>query len=417
MKNKSYLYLYNTLNEYLKIFILIITNKRNFNFLNLLRKEIDNNIFLAAQARVAMYYISKFLIQNEYREFYLSPFTNIEIIEALKFANAKIHFIDIDVKTGYPKNLDKIIEKKNQKRCLIITHLYSGHDDLKNLYEKLRLRDENLKVIEDNALNFGMKFNNQYLGLLFDFGIFSFGKLKKFSIIYGGAIYFKDKAFEDYYSKIEKEKLKDMPKSFILKELIKALIFKISLTDLIYNFFTIHLIKYAFKFNIKFLKKSINPAKYPKINYSIPKNYFFKFPFFLSNFAVEKYYQYNLDRDIIISKVNYYAENLKDIDDLILPKIDKANNLINIYTEYPIILRNESKLGLWKYFENKNFYLRKHWYQNVERFYSFKNLEKLIDSNKIQDNCICLPCNSNIDRITQDVIINTIFEYFNNLKK
>ena len=65
--------------------------------------------------------------------------------------------------------------------------------------------------------NFGSKFDKKYLGTLFDFGVFSFGKLKNLSLIFGGAIYYKDKNFENYYKEIEKNNLVDFQKQFLLK--------------------------------------------------------------------------------------------------------------------------------------------------------------------------------------------------------
>ena len=287
-RHRSPYQIFNTFVEHIKILRDIFRKESNLNFLNAIKKKISNNIVLCAQARVGMHYIAKYLVNIGYETFYLSPFTNIEIIEAIKFANGKIIFIDLDILDGYPKEIEELLKIDNKKICLILTNLYTDKKSLDTLSIKLQKRNENFKVIEDNAINFGSKFEKKYLGTLFDFGIFSFGKLKKISLIFGGAIYFKDEKFRKYYDNIETQNLHEMPRFYFIKEFIASLKIKILTSAFIYDLFTINIFKITNKYDIQFFKKKIHLALFPTINKKIPINYFYKFPYYLSDFAVGK---------------------------------------------------------------------------------------------------------------------------------
>ena len=115
MSPKSKLFIYNNFLEHIKIFLSCLINNKNNNFLNKIKNQINNNILLTAQARVGIYYISKFLVSNNFKKFYISPYTNIEVIEAIKFSGVEINFIDLDYENGYPKNIDNLILNKNEK--------------------------------------------------------------------------------------------------------------------------------------------------------------------------------------------------------------------------------------------------------------------------------------------------------------
>jgi dTDP-4-amino-4,6-dideoxygalactose transaminase len=411
-RHRSPYQIFNTFVEHIKILRDIFRKESNLNFLNAIKKKISNNIVLCAQARVGMHYIAKYLVNIGYETFYLSPFTNIEIIEAIKFANGKIIFIDLDILDGYPKEIEELLKIDNKKICLILTNLYTDKKSLDTLSIKLQKRNENFKVIEDNAINFGSKFEKKYLGTLFDFGIFSFGKLKKISLIFGGAIYFKDEKFRKYYDNIETQNLHEMPRFYFIKEFIASLKIKILTSAFIYDLFTINIFKITNKYDIQFFKKKIHLALFPTINKKIPINYFYKFPYYLSDFAVGKLLELDKKTYEIHQKVQYYYSKLKDIDYFILPEEDNINHLVNMHTEYPIILKNENNIKILKFLSDRSIFLRFHWYQNLDRFYEYNKLCKPNDADMIQNNCILLPCGESIDKKYQDMVVGNIIKYF-----
>ena len=411
-KYKSPYAIFNSFAEYIKIISAVLNNKSNFNFLDILREKISDKIVLCAQARVGMYYIAKYLVSAGYKTFYLSPYTNIEIVEAIKFANGKIIFIDMNIYNGYPKKIEELLKIDDKKICLILTNLYADKKSLNIINTKLQKRNENFKIIEDNAINFTSKFEKKYLGTLFDFGIFSFGKQKNLSLIFGGAIYFKDEKFREYYNAIEAQNLYEMPRVHLIKELIASLKLKVLTSVFIYNIFTLKIFKFTNKYNIQFFKKKMYLSLFPTINKKIPINYFYKFPYYLSNFAVEKLLVLEKQTEEIHQKVQYYYSGLKDINYFILPERDNINHLVNMHTEYPIILKNENNTKLLNFLADRSIYLRFHWYQNLDRFYEYNKLSKPNNSDMMQNNCILLPCGQSINKEYQDIIINNIIKYF-----
>jgi len=412
MISKSKFFIYNNFLDHIKIFLSCLINDKNNNFLNKIRNQINNKILLTAQARVGIFYISKYLVSKNFKKFYISPYTNIEVIEAIKFSGGEINFIDLNYENGYPKNIDNLMLNKHEKRCLILTHLYSDHKNLKKVFDKLNNRDENFKIIEDAAIAFGSKYDKKYLGTLFDFGVFSFGKLKNLSLIFGGAIYYRDKNFENYYKEIEKNNLVDFPKTFFIKELIYSAIIYITTLN-VFNFFFCKSLKLpTYKSNNNFFSKLRYKSLYPKINDTIPKNYFFKFPYFISNFALKKLNRVEEEINIRYRKAKYYYENLKDINSIYIPMVIETRDRYNAYIEFPFILRKKSKKDLLFFLSKKTIFLRLHWYINNEILYNFKRLALPNDCNLVQDNAIVLPCGPHITKNYQDFILKNIKKYF-----
>jgi len=412
MISKSKFFIYNNFLDHIKIFLSCLINDKNNNFLNKIRNQINNKILLTAQARVGIFYISKYLVSKNFKKFYISPYTNIEVIEAIKFSGGEINFIDLNYENGYPKNIDNLMLNKNEKRCLILTHLYSDHNNMKKVFDKLKNRDENFKVIEDAAIAFGSKYDKKYLGTLFDFGVFSFGKLKNLSLIFGGAIYYKDENFENYYGEIEKNNLIDFPKTFFIKELINSLTIYIASLN-VFNFFFSKILNLpTYKSNKNFFSKLQYKSLNPEINQNIPKNYFFKFPYFISNFALKKLIYVEDEINTRYKKAKYYYENLKNINSIYIPTVIETESRYNSYIEFPFILRKKNKKNLLIFLSKKSIFLRLHWYLNNEIFYDFKKLTLPNDCNLVQDNTIVIPCGPHITRKYQDFILKNIKDYF-----
>jgi len=412
MISKSKFFIYNNFLDHIKIFLSCLINDKNNNFLNKIRNQINNKILLTAQARVGIFYISKYLVSKNFKKFYISPYTNIEVIEAIKFSGGEINFIDLNYENGYPKNIDNLMLNKNEKRCLILTHLYSDHKNLKKVFNQLNNRDENFKIIEDAAIAFGSKYDKKYLGTLFDFGVFSFGKLKNLSLIFGGAIYYKDENFENYYGEIEKNNLIDFPKTFFIKELINSLTIYIASLNVFNFFFSKILDLPTYKSNKNFFSKLQYKSLNPEINQNIPKNYFFKFPYFISNFALKKLIYVEDEINTRYKKAKYYYENLKNINSIYIPTVIETESRYNSYIEFPFILRKKNKKNLLIFLSKKSIFLRLHWYLNNEIFYDFKKLTLPNDCNLVQDNTIVIPCGPHITRKYQDFILKNIKDYF-----
>jgi UDP-2-acetamido-2-deoxy-ribo-hexuluronate aminotransferase len=101
-----------------------------------------------------------------------TPFTFFASTSCIVMNNLKPVFVDADEKT-YNIDVDKIEEKINEKtKCILPVDLFSqtpDYDKILDLAGKYKL-----KIVEDSAEAFGMKWKDKFAGLLGDIGVFSF---------------------------------------------------------------------------------------------------------------------------------------------------------------------------------------------------------------------------------------------------
>ena len=383
------------------------------NFKNDLEIYLSEKVFLVPQARVGIFYVLKYLKEEKnINSVFISPYTNIDVINAIRYANLNIEFIDINLNTGYPTNLKEEIKKPDES-CLIITHLYSNTNMITEFIKETN-SIKNLEIIEDTAICFGAKYNNIFLGKLFNYGVYSFGLVKNLTTFFGGAVVTKDAKFKSFYENQIKNNI-DFPKLIILKKLIYIIILKILFeSKLIFNLLTIYLLKFAYKNETNFLYKSFYHQKFPKIENKITKNYFLNFPFFLSNIGCRALSECDKHINIRFEKALYYFKSLSGIDEILLPKLDIKDKQVNAYLEYPIILK-ESKKNLLLHLRKKKIYIRHVWYENNNKFFNFTK-KSLKNCNKLSESLICLPCHIDIEKDYQKRIIEEIQSYFKQIK-
>lgn len=409
MLKKSRIFFYKKKKEILKTIIYCLVNISSNKFLLALRKKITVNLFLTAQGRVALYYICKFLITKGYKKFYISPYTNIDVINALNHAGCEIIILDLDIKTGYPSNIDQVLFSK-EKCCMIITHLYSNNKNINNLYQKLKNRKDNIKIIEDAAIVFGSKLEEKFLGNLFDYGFFSFGLLKNLNTFFGGAILYNDEEFKYYYEEIENNRLIKFSVPFMLKKIIFSIIMKIAFNQYIYNLFTIHILKLAYLNKDNFLYKFFYPQKFAKLEKNKPNNYNYKYPYYLSNIAIEHLHSQEEERNQRFEKVLYYYNNLKHIKFLQFQTLSEIDRNSNSYLEYPIVINGKNKYDLLRFLRKYGIFIREYWYSNLSGL--INNKERIENLDYLEKNLITLPCHPKVNKEYQDYLIKYLKEFF-----
>lgn len=392
---------------YIKVFLSLIFNQGNKNkqkFKKLLQNFFHtDSLLLTSQGRVAAFNIFKVILSNKKNEILVCPYTLTEIINAIIYAGGKPIYLEIDLKTGLPLE-DEMEKKINDKTAgLVLTHLYSNKEDLLKFGKKYNQR---IKIIEDAAINFGAKVDeNKYLGTLFDYGFYSFGIMKHICTFNGGAIYSKDKLKLN-----EIEKNLDQNISFPVKKYLKLLFFCISIdffyNKYVFNFFTYYILKLSFKK----LEKLMNPNLHPKLLNKIPENYHYKFE---GNFAVAGIENLKTIESKIknkIKNVRMYENNLNK--NLIINNFSSYES--NSFLEYPILLKKNNS----KYISNEllkiGYDIRKTWYVNSVRY--LKNnceLKDFPNCEKLDEKVLSLPTH---DRISEKDIIK-ISELINSLEK
>ena len=363
------------------------------------------NIIFTSQGRVAAYNIFKFLISEEKDEFIISPYTLTEVINAINYAGGKAVYVDINIKTGLPDEiqLDKVISDKTAG--IIITHLYSNEDSINNFKKKYYGKK---KIIEDTAINFGAKtVSGEYLGTLFDYGFYSFGVMKSLCTFNGGAIFAKN---DNDLLKIKNQISSNInyPKSKSMKLILFTLMIDIIYNKYLFNFISYYLLKLIKYFNISFLEKIIYPGVYPKIENYKPQHYNYKF---CNQFSHAGIINLKLSKDRHDKRI----ENVKIYEREINQNLKIFNSKkyeINSFLEYPILLKKNTNEILSKKLFELGYDVRHTWYVNSANYKKFDYLQnEFPNSQKLQNYVLSLPTNNYFNEIDIVKISNLINKY------
>jgi len=385
-------FIFNQGKEYKKIFL-----QKLKDFLH------TDNLLVTSQGRVAAYNIFKVIISDKKNEILISPYTLTEVVNAILYAGGKPIYVEINLKTGLPLEVD-LDKKINEKTAgLVLTHLFSNK---KNILEFNKRYQKKLVIIEDVAINFGAKIDQKkFLGTIFDYGFYSFGVMKNLCTFHGGAIFSRDK---DMLNLIEENLKKniDYPIILSLKLFFFCILIDVMYSKYIYNYFT----HYILKLSLKNLDRLMYPGVYPKLPSIIPKHYYYKFQ---KNFAIagiENLKVLNQKIDQRIKNVKLYEKYL--IDDLKLNIYDFYN--INSFLEYPILLNKNKNKFLSEKLLAIGYDVRHTWYVNSARFIKMDSkFNNLVISDKLHESVLSLPTHN---RINETDIIN-ICELINYYEK
>jgi perosamine synthetase len=131
-------------------------------------------------------------------------FTCIAVPNAIKWANAKPTFVDVN-KNSFNLSLFDLKKKitKNSK-ALIIQHTFGYPDNLKEIIKICR--KHKLILIEDCAHTLGVKLGDRPIGSFGDLTILSFGRDKVISSVFGGVLLTNNqklaKKIDEFYSNL-----------------------------------------------------------------------------------------------------------------------------------------------------------------------------------------------------------------------
>ena len=379
---------------------------------NKLKKK---NIFFSGMCRTSYMIILDYLRKTnpEKNEIILCSYNLPEMVNLTLLKKYKIRFIDIDIKSGV-MNLKKLFQACNESTAAVLyTNMFNNSEDLDDVKNLCKLK--NILLIEDNAIYLGNYtiVNNQkkYAGSFGDVSLLSFGMMKNYNSLYGGACL---TSIDDLAEYIESKQnsLKKFNIFDYLDKIILFIILKLSLSKNIYNLFFFKIIRLSEKKNINFLKKIFYPALKFKVKNSIPKKYESKMPK-LCYSILAKYFKDNqnsVDTFEIRKKNNslYFDElsNQKGIS--LIPIKDK--NFQN-YLDFPVLI-TEKKKELVNYLFDQGLEVRTHFYSNCEKYFN-DNINN--NSSFYEDNIICLPSHSLIAKEQVLEYCKYIKIFFNNI--
>jgi len=362
---------------------------------------LTDNLLVTSQGRVAAYNIFKVVISDEKNEILISPYTLTEVVNAILYAGGKPIYVDINLKTGLPLEVD--LDKKINKKTagLVLTHLFSNKEDIIEFNKRYQKK---LSIIEDVAINFGAKIDQKkFLGTIFDYGFYSFGVMKNLCTFHGGAIFSRDKDMLNIIEENLKKNI-DYPIILSLKLFFFCILIDVMYSKYIYNFFT----HYILKLSIKNLDRLMYPGVYPKFPNVIPKHYHYKFQ---KNFAIagiENLRVLNNRIDERIKNVKLYEKYL--IDDLKLNVYDFYN--INSFLEYPILLNKNKNKFISEKLLAIGYDVRHTWYVNSARFIKLDSkFDDYVISDKLHESVLSLPTHNKINE-TDIINICELINYY-----
>ncbi len=378
--------------------------KNNFNFVSIKNKNniisryySSSNFINYSLGRACLYHVLKKEIKKHKSEIITTPLTLPSIINIIKLTNAKVKFVDINLHTGLPIVSD-LKKKINPKTSLIlVTHLYSDKKTLMKI-SSLKKKNSNFKIIEDVAINFGIKKSNKKItNLNADYSFFSFNFMKNFHTIVGGSLLVQNKKCLNYLRK-EQNKFKDFNNFLLFKLFFKYLIVNIISQKSLFSFLFFYIFKYVEFKNIKFLKKIIYPGYFNEKNSR--EVLYYKKNNLGQIFFPTKILEIKNDIKERVNKSEFFYKNLKLNKNLIVfdpKKVDSIN------LEYLVIIKRDFK-NLYNYLLNKKIYLRKHWYKN--------NNSKFKNSEFVAKNALLLPTHNKIKKSEIDHICRTINNFY-----
>lgn len=282
------------------------------------------------QARVAIYLAIKSATQEK-KKIILSPYTIIDVVNMVICAGATPVFCDIGEETCNidPEEAEKLIDSNTAG--IMVTHLHGLVAELpifKNICKR-----HNILLIEDAAQAFGAKIKDRHAGTIGDIGIFSFGRYKHISSMYGGLLVTNKKSLHEKISN-EYATFDGTKKSKLLKRCIELSVKDLLTKTCLFQFFLFQIIRISEKYDVTFLKRIFGSENDLSIKEKIPSDYLEKLSQSQARMTINQLDQLKSNHSKRIENAKEYYKTLKGHDRIGLPPW--REDMSHIYTYYPI---------------------------------------------------------------------------------
>ena len=184
-------------------------------------------------------------------------------------------------------------------------------------------------------------------------------------------------------------------------------ILKIMSSKLLYNLFFFKIVSLIYKKNISFMMKLFYPSLRFKIQ-QFPKYYFSK----ISRLSKYLIYFQLLDKENRNKKFKerkkkniYYYKKLKDLNNSNVKFFKIIDFNYQNFIDFPILVKNKKKLV--NFLLSKGFEVRYHYYKNCKNIFE-KGKKNQGNSQKLENEIICLPNHEKVNRKYIEDIINNI---------
>ncbi|MBD1147249.1 DegT/DnrJ/EryC1/StrS aminotransferase family protein [Pelagibacterales bacterium SAG-MED31] len=323
------------------------------------------NIICLNRGRIGAYLAVKASIKKDKNKVIMSPFTIFDLVNMVLCAGGIPVFSDVE-KKSITINIENIIKVyDNSVAAIIITHTHLLNSDIEQI--KDFAQKKNIILIEDCAISFGTKINNKLVGTIGDISFFSFGVFKFISSLNGGMILAKDKKIFNKIC-IANEDFKKIDLKIIIKNYFKCIFISFTTNNFIFKYFSSTIIKFGLLNNIKFINNFSKNDPKPFLQKKLPDNYKKRISNSQSSRILKQLPNFLDDFKIRIKHAQLYYNNLKDIDEIIIPDFEESQ--CNGWINYPIFYKNRD--NLLKYLFQNNRDIAIYFYRDCNQLEIFK---------------------------------------------
>lgn len=402
----------NVQNEDLKLSLKLLFSPQNWlkgSASKILEKKIEKYLGTKSalsfeSARSALYATLSALDLEKSDEVLLQAYTCVAVPDAIIWSSAKPVYVDIDPKTFNMSSADLQKKISTHSKVLIIQHTFGLNADLDAL---LKIAKKNkLFVIEDCAHSLGAGYKGTKLGTFGDAAIFSFGRDKVISSVFGGIVTTDDNSLFLKLSKLQTQ-AKTVSTNWLLEQLLHPY-----LTEVIKRVYSFLFIGKSAMFLLQKLNLLSKAVEEKEKSGARPSFFFSKMPNALALLAIsqmERLDTFNSYRRKVAQK---YFEALKNLP-VELPTKAKES----IYLRFTIKTQNSRQL--LKFCSKKNIFLGD-WYRYPIAPFGV-NLSKLKYktgscpvAEKVSELSVNLPTNPNIQPGDVERVIATLKEFYAN---
>jgi len=179
-------------------------------------------VFLTDSGRTGLLLAVKALGIGKGDEVLVQAYTCVAVPNSVLWSGAKPVFVDIEAET-LNMSLDDARKKITEKtKAIVVQHTFGNPADMESVM-RFAL-ENNLAVIEDCAHGLGADFRGKALGSFGDVAIFSFGRDKVVSAVFGGAVMSKHELVTTKLKEMHEE-LRPMSYLWTLRQILHPIIF------------------------------------------------------------------------------------------------------------------------------------------------------------------------------------------------
>ena len=402
--------------------LILFNSKKNYDVsINKILIKNSNKKFsqLTSQCRISFLLILKFFKKKfpDKREIIFLSYNLPEMINVAKNLNFKPVLCDLDYKTGFfnTNNLKKNINKNTI--AIVLTNMFGSYEQSINIKKICAIKK--IYLIEDNAIYFDnykiIKNTKKYTGRIGDFTIYSFNIMKNISAMYGGAVTSNIKEFNLF---VKKELLTfgSFPKKTLIKQIFIFFILKILSNNFLYKNIFFKIIKVVYLKNIKPILRLFYPSlKFKVIRF--PNYYFTNISFFAKKLIFFQLIDYKnrISTHKKRRSKNFYYYNKLNKNKIYGIKLLKVSDFnYQNFIDFPLLVKKRSALN--KFLLNNGIETRLYYYRNCGKIFSSSQKNNFSNSEKYENQILCLPNGEKITYEYIDYIIKTILIFYSKKK-